>query len=420
MVYDGTMSKNSPHASAAPPVSAGRRTVALALNPDIAPLLRGIYDVAARTGWTIVNLRYYGMKVPQGCRPDGVLFRLLASDEWQAVRRFLRLGVPVVQIDDVLAPRKCCCVVEDRRAIGRAAAEHFAQRGFRNMAYLHSEIYPDVRLNPLCGGFIERARALGAQTHMIAVQRRGRVIPWDRTQALAAVFRKEISGLPLPLGIFTFHDGMAVRICEYCQAVGLSVPEQVAVLGWGNDGYQCDFAATPLSSVDPNFEAQGRAGAELLDKLMAGGAVPKTPVLIAPAGIVTRKSTDMLALPDLDTARALRYMWEHLAEPLGVGDVADAVAISRRKLERHFRQHLGRSVNEELNRKRVEWSCELLTATKLPSREIGRQVGFNSGAYFHVVFRNLMGTTPKKYRQARIARSGEGRAGARHENPRAQ
>ena len=393
--------------SAAPQESAGRRTVLLALNYDIAELLNGIYDVAARAGWTVVNLRYYGMKVPQGCRPDGVLFRL-GPDDGPVARRFLRLGVPVVQMDDLLAARKCRCVLEDRRAVGRAAAEHFAQRGFRDMAYLHSEIYPDVRMNPLCGGFLERARALGARTHMIAVQRRGQTVPWDRTQTLAAVFRKELSGLPLPLGIFTYHDAMAIRICEYCQAIGLSVPEQVAVLGRGNDGYDCNFAATPLSSVDPNFEAQGRACAELLEGLMAGRAAPEGPVLIPPTGVVTRKSTDVLALPDLDTARALRYLWEHLAEPLGVGDIADAVGLSRRKLERHFRQHLGRSVNEELNRKRVERSCELLTATKLPSREIGRLVGFNSGAYFHVVFRNVMGTTPKKYRQAHTAWDGGG------------
>lgn len=146
--------------------------------------------------------------------------------------------------------------------------------------------------------------------------------------------------------------------------------------------------------------------AEPLEGLMAGRAAPAKPILIPPTGVVTRRSTDVLALPDVDTARALRHMWEHLAEPLGVRDIADAVAMSRRKLERHFRAHLGRSVNEELNRKRIERSRELLTGTKLSANDIARQVGFRTETYFFRIFRQAMGTTPKKYRLAQTTRLG--------------
>jgi LacI family transcriptional regulator len=287
------------------------------------------------------------------------------------------------------------------------------------MAYLHSEDYEHSTDELLGQSFVERARGLGARADLIAVQRPGRTVPWERAKTLAERFRKEISGLQLPLGIFTYHDAMAVRICGFCDAVGLRVPEQVAVLGRGNDPYQCDFAATPLSSVDPNYFVQGRAAAELLDNLMNGEPVPKEPVLIAPTGVVTRQSTDVLALPDLDTARALRYIWEHFSEPLQVSDIADAIAVSRRKIERHFRTHLHRSLNEELIRKRIERSCELLTATKLPSRKIAGQVGFSTETYFCRIFRGTMGMTPKKYRLAHAAKlreaenDGTGRRGAR-------
>ena len=140
---------------------------------------------------------------------------------------------------------------------------------------------------------------------------------------------------------------------------------------------------------------------------MDGEPAPKEPVLIAPAGVVTRKSTDVLALPDLDTARALRYIWEHFTEPLQVSDIADAVAVSRRKLERHFRAHLHRSVNEELIRKRIERGCELLTTTDLSINDIARQVGFSTETYFFRIFRRTMGMTPRKYRLAHIAGSGQ-------------
>jgi len=401
----GFMIRNS--SSSAPQDSPGRRTVLLALDPDIATLLGGIYEAAARAGWTVLDLRYYGMKVPRHCRPDGVLFRM-GPDAGPVARRFLRLDVPVVQIDDLLFPKTLCCVLEDRRAVGRAAAQHFAERGFKNLAFLHSETYPDKRTLPLSQSFVKRARQLGAKVDLIAVQRPGRITPWDRVEKLARLFEKEISRLPLPLGIFTYHDGMAIRICQYCQVLGLHVPEQVAVLGRGNEVFQCDFARTPLSSVDMNYFAQGLAAAELLEKLMDGGAAPQEPVRIPPVGVVTRKSTDVLAIPDVDTARALRYLWEHLGKPLTVRKVAAAVAISRRSLDRHFHDYLGRSLIEELNRKRIERACELLTGTELSAGDIGRQVGFNSDAYFCVVFRKLTGTTPKRYRWAQIAKGRHG------------
>jgi LacI family transcriptional regulator len=205
------------------------------------------------------------------------------------------------------------------------------------------------------------------------------------------------------VGIFTYHDAMATRICHYLEVAGLSVPEQVAVLGMGNDELTCDCASVPLSSVDPNSLQQGRVAAGLLDRLMDGEPAPEGPVLVPPAGVVTRHSTDVLAVPDATTAKALRYLWGHLAEPLSVRKVAEAVGVSRRKLDQDFRVHLGRSVIEELNRKRIERCCELLTGTGQSVVSIAPQVGFRTEPYLFRVFRKHMGMTPRQYRLAHIA-----------------
>ncbi len=382
----------------APP---GRRTVLLALVHYFESLLAGIYDHAKAAGWNVPDLRYYRHQAfSRAFKPDGVMFHP-HPDTAPLVKRFFRGGVPLVQLRDITPQR--CCVVQDQEATGRAAAEHFAERGFRNMAFLHSEDYEHCQFKPIGQSFVERARELGARADLISVQRPGRVLPWTRFGTLAKRFAKEVSRLHLPLGIFTFHDLMALRICQFCEAFGLSVPEQVGVLGIGNDPYKCDYAPTPLSSVDPNFYRQGQVAAERLERLMDGEPAPAEPILIPPTGVAGRQSTDVLALPDVETARALRYMWEHLAEPLSVGGVADAVAISRRKLERHFRKYLGRSVTEELTRKRIERSCELLKGTDLTGRDIARQIGFDTQTYFGRVFRKAMGMTPGQYRLAHIA-----------------
>ena len=380
-----------------------RRTVLLALHWENEAHKQGIFEHARQQGWHVLDLRHYGMELPGAFRPDGVLFHL-PTERAPLVRRFLRIGVPVVQIQDYIHPRLCCCVVQDRRAIGRAAAEHFAARGFKNMAYLRSEGWEKSAAKSIGQNFIRHAGRLGARADMFAIQHRDRPLPWARFDTLASRLRKEISRLELPLGIFTYNDIMAGRICQFCAAIGLSVPEQVAVLGAGNDPVGCDCSSVPLSSVDTNASGQGQAAAELLDRLMDGQPPPKKRIRIAPTAVVTRQSTDVLALPDLDTARALSYMWTHFAEPLKVPDIADASGVSRRKLERHFRTYLHRSVNEELTRKRIERCCELLIATKATINVIARQVGFSTAKYFYKVFRKATGTTPRKYRLAQISK----------------
>ena len=228
----------------------------------------------------------------------------------------------------------------------------------------------------------------------------GKRVPWTRIGVFAGRLKKELASIKPPVGIFTHHDIMASRICHFAAAAGLRVPEQVAVLGMGNNPLICGCAPVPLSSVDSNQYGCGWSAAELLDQLMAGRAAPAKCVLVSAAGVVTRRSTDVLAVPDVDTARALRYLWEHLGEPLTVGRVAEAVGVSRRTLDRGFRTHLGRSVTDELNRKRIEQACELLVRTRQSVVSIARQVGFRTESYLFRVFREHMGTTPKRYRLA--------------------
>ena len=271
------------------------------------------------------------------------------------------------------------------------------------MAFVRSEVWQSQLNHLICESFLEHAQALGAVAHAFELQRLGRPVPWKRVDVFAGRLLKELGRLQLPVGIFTFHDIMATRICHFCAAAGLRVPEQVAVLGMGNDPLTCDCASVPLSSVESNRFEQGRIAAELLDRLMDGEAAPSQFVVAPSGGVVARKSTDVLAVPDVDTARALRYLWEHLAEPLSVGGVAEAVGVSRRTLDRAFRTHLGRSVIDELNRKRIERCCELLTGTRQSVISIARQVGFRNEPYLFRVFRKQMGMTPKQYRLAHAA-----------------
>jgi LacI family transcriptional regulator len=133
--------------------------------------------------------------------------------------------------------------------------------------------------------------------------------------------------------------------------------------------------------------------------MMDGKAAPKSPTMVRPGGVVTRRSTDVLAVPDTGVARAMRFMWDHLDQNLSVDDIAAEAGMQRRKLERAFRRHLGRGVNAELRRKRLERCCELLRTTRISVTDLAPTVGFRSKDYLHAAFQRTFGTTPQKFRR---------------------
>lgn len=138
----------------------------------------------------------------------------------------------------------------------------------------------------------------------------------------------------------------------------------------------------------------------MLQQLMRGETLPETTVEIPPVGVVVRESTDVLATPDRDVAAALRYMWDQFDMDLSVGDVARKVGLPERTLTRRFRQSIGRSIIEELRRKRLAEAKRLLRTTDRSIADIAAEVGFRSDDYLHRTFKRAFGTTPRSYRLA--------------------
>ena len=149
-----------------------------------------------------------------------------------------------------------------------------------------------------------------------------------------------------------------------------------------------------------NDNERARRAAELLDRIMNGGTPPHEPVIVPIRELVIRQSSDILAVPDSDVARALRFVWDNFGNwRLGVEDIAREVGVGYRTLHRAFRKHLGRSVWEEVNRKRMETATALLAGTSLPVAQVARQCGFHTNTHFGVALKRLTGLSPREYRR---------------------
>ena len=209
-----------------------------------------------------------------------------------------------------------------------------------------------------------------------------------------------LSRLPKPVGLFACNDDRGRQVLEACLAAAVAVPDEVAVVGMDNGDLLCELCDPPLSSVALNTERGGFEAAGLLDRLMAGIDRGPRAIVVEPLRVVTRKSSDVLAVEDRMVAEALRFIRAHAAEPFRVGDLLKAVPISRRALEQRFRRAVGRSLNEEIRNTHYRRAAQLLLETDYPVSKVAELAGFNSASYMGQVFRDKTGKTPARYRLA--------------------
>ncbi|MFP4106661.1 MAG: helix-turn-helix domain-containing protein, partial [Phycisphaerae bacterium] len=176
----------------------------------------------------------------------------------------------------------------------------------------------------------------------------------------------------------------------------------IAVIGVGNDRPLCELTYPPLSSVDTNLPGRAAAAGQLLDELMRSGAAASNGPLtrVPPTGIMSRLSTDTVAVPDPDVAEAERYIRLHAGEGITAQDVANHLSSSRRSLERRYSRHLGRGIGESLSAARLSIARRLLRETDMPILQIALSSGFASAASFSTTFRRHQGLSPREYRKS--------------------
>jgi transcriptional regulator GlxA family with amidase domain len=95
----------------------------------------------------------------------------------------------------------------------------------------------------------------------------------------------------------------------------------------------------------------------------------------------------------------LRFIREHVREPLTVGDVLAEAHMCRRSLERRFRAALGRSPRKEIMRVKIEHAKRLLAETNWHMSRIAAEAGLPSAEKLSVNFKRFTGMTPTEYRK---------------------
>jgi len=363
-------------------------------------LLRGIADYAIGNGpW--VFYRDEDLFYRKSCSPnlpvmlkkwgvDGVIMR-----ECDQAEQILKMGLAVV-----IAPyttKKYSGIpkiIVDCNAIGQMGAEHLMHRGFKNLAFCG---FNDMLWSVQRGdGFLERAKKEDLSVHFYTPHKKHLRSSWDVEQAFMIEWLKSLSK---PAGVMACNDDRSRHLLEACKIAGLRVPQDIAILGVGNDEMICNFSTPPLSSIARNHEIAGYQAAQILHQIMAGHKCGNQTAVVKPTHVVTRQSTDILAIDDTDVIRAVNFIQKHSGRMIQVNDVAEYTAISRRSLEQKFQKELHRSVLDEITRIRVDKIAQMLIESTLSVTQIALALGFSNDAHISRYFSQKKHTTPLQYRK---------------------
>lgn len=326
-------------------------------------------------------------------RGNGIITR---SADFTLCRRVHQRGIPVVSLRHLFEAPEFPTVFSDQRVIGARVAEHFITRGFRHFGYCGvagNKLWERRRFAAFTGVVSANGGdcAEYKPTYMADAEKN-----WEREQAAMIAWLQQ---LPKPAGIMTAHDSQGVQLLDACRRAGIRVPDEVGVVSVDNDPVLCELASPPLSSLDQNARKLGFEAAALLDRLMHGKKVAVTNYFFEPGEVVTRQSSDVIAVKDGNVSKAVHFIRENACREIDCGDIARAAGQSRRALEKKFRACTGRAPMAEVHAIRLRRIKQLLTETDFVLSAVAERCGFTYHEYMSRFFKKHTGMSPGEYRK---------------------
>ena len=364
--------------------------------------LEGVYDSARRYGWHVVDAEFENSQHSiadyiRTWNPDGCIVVGSALTAPLSPQSFAR--IPTVYLDPDEKTRRAgkAYVASDPRPLAELAARELTALGCTSYAYV---------------GWSERTAWSEDRRKAFAAIIRDRGLPFT---AFAGHFRPKdkisfqrqlrswLKRIPKPCGIFTANDTTAAQVIDACQSLKLDVPADVAVVGVDNQEIVCENAPVSITSIEVDFRAAGRLGAEALAEFLENPGRTPEPRLFGPLRIVRRQSTRRLLRASPVVERALEKIRREACFGLTAADVIAEMKLPRRGAARRFRQATGFSILEEINSLRLERAYSLLRKPGSPIALIAQQCGWSNDVFLKRLFKRTTGLTMREWRKRESA-----------------
>lgn len=293
------------------------------------------------------------------------------------------LGIPVVNVSNNRWGKAFPSILSDDLEVGRLVGREFCGLGYRHCLFLRG-----------VDREFSREREQGLREAL------GASFPNVQTGAVndSGTWIERLVRARAPVAVLADSDVIARLFIEELAWRRLRVPGQFCVVGVNDDPMERALCPVALASVRLGSQRMGFLAGECLARLLADADANPPPVRVPPVGLVRRRSLEASAVTNPGLARALEKLRDQPAKWGSIADLARAVKMPRRSLERAFREELGHSPHEEWTRyrmDRVRW--ELATGNDT-LEVVADRCGFADAHSLCIAFKRATGMTPGAYR----------------------
>lgn len=345
------------------------------------------------------------VKIDREWHGDGLILFRATEDE---LAEFRRRGQAVVLTStegpDLGFPR----VVPDNQQTGRLAAEHLIECSVPHFAFLargetfyrEAQFAPGLRryARERLGGF--RSKLAEYSMEPVVHYLKGRPLWKDQTwREVETEVMAFLDLLPRPCGLFVVDDSLGAVVLRAADRLGIQVPGELAVIGFGDDPGYC-FATFPaLSSIAYPGREIGRKAAAMLWQQMNGEAPAPARTEVPVQTVASRESSDTLAIEDAEIRDLVGFIRRRAPhEALRVAELADLTTLSMTTIKARFAAVLGHGPKQEIQRVRLRHLKHLLEDHRLSLAEIARLMQFGTAHELSRFFLGETGQRPTDFR----------------------
>ena len=358
-------------------------------SPAFSAMKSCILPLSKERGWAVHVFAVGGMdttalQLVRAWNPDGCIAYAAHGNGLSCDFRTWR--TPLVTLNAPHPVRGMVAIVHDSRATGLLAARELLSLGLDNFACfatISRQPWVETRFECFAGEL--KKRGLSAIRYS-----KGPIGDW-------------LVSLPKPCGIFAADDLMAENIVAEAFARGLSIPNEIALVGCDDNPQICEHAEVSISSIRPDFPRCATLAVDALACAM-GGETYAGESIYGDIGVTRRASTR----PVIGHPPQISAMLEHIRlnafSGITAADVLNRFSGSRRSLEDRFRKATGRSILEEIQAVRLAEVERLLANPTVQIGSIAARTGYASENFLARLFKRTYGVTMSAWRNAQNRR----------------
>ncbi len=262
-----------------------------ATNPYFAEIARAVADACSERGYAVIVCNSDGrrdrekeaVEVLAANRVGGIFLVNVGVTERDAAL-FEGLDIPMVMLDREIPGIAVDSIQIDNAHGGRQATEHLLALGHRRIACIAgpSQVSPSA---DRVTGYRQALEALGVAFDPGLVER-GDFTPSSGYDCARSLMARE----KRPTAIFACNDLMAFGAITALAESGLSVPDDVSVVGFDDIALAAYFNPSLTTVAQPRLE-MGRAAAKILLERMRDGTLPRRRPVLMNTTLVVRRSS---------------------------------------------------------------------------------------------------------------------------------